>query len=37
VQTILKDSNQTKKQLLSEFEERIQSKEMANLEETQRY
>lgn len=37
VKTILKDNNHTKRQLLSEFEEKIQSKEMANLEETQRY
>lgn len=37
VKTILKDNNQTTRQLVSEFEEKIQSKEMANMEEKQRY
>jgi hypothetical protein len=37
VKTILKDSNQTTRQLVSEFEEKIHSKEMANMEEKQRY
>lgn len=30
VKTVLKDNNQTTKQLLSEFEQKIYSKEMAN-------
>jgi hypothetical protein len=37
VKTILKDNNQTTQRLVSEFEEKIYSKEMANMEEKQRY
>jgi hypothetical protein len=37
VKTILKDNNQTTQQLLSEFEQKIHSKEVANMEEKQRY
>jgi hypothetical protein len=37
VKTILKDNNQTTQRLVSEFEEKIHSKEMANMEEKQRY